>query len=77
MPKPIAKFLLQLRAQITKATDYGDGKGGAFDFSQQAMLLSITLQAAVPLWSAQLIELEKVSSESFARTLKRWAEEAG
>lgn len=38
---------------------YGDGKGGPFDFSRQAGLLSIALSAAVPLWYAELRELEK------------------
>ena len=38
---------------------YGDGKGGAFDFSSQATLLQATLEAAVPLWADELLRLEK------------------
>ncbi len=33
---------------------YGDGSGGAFDFSRQAALLQIALEVAVPMWHAEL-----------------------
>jgi hypothetical protein len=55
---------------------YGDGKGGAFDFSRQAVFLRTTLDCAVPLWIMQLQELKQSSPEGWWGHCKRWAEEA-
>lgn len=56
---------------------YGDGKGGPFDFSRQATLLHISLQAAVPLRAMELDGLRRVNKSLFENTISKWSKDAG
>ena len=76
LPKPIGHVISQLSATAMNLADqHLGGEGGPFDFSRQTNLLRVCLEGAVPLWSAQLIRLEKDDQVEFQRTLRRWAEE--
>jgi hypothetical protein len=55
---------------------YGNGNRGGFDFSGQATLLHTALQAAVPLWIAELKQMRERSPDSFWNHCHRRTQEA-
>lgn len=62
--KPIAKFVRRLEAECD-GFDPQRYKFGTTDLSSQAALLHESLQAAVPLWHFELVQIQKRWPEGF------------
>ena len=73
MPRPLAKFVEHLTVAVRDfdAKFYDGGRG--FNFSSQAVLLHVALQAAVPLWAQELERRKERPGEGFADHLQERA----